>query len=158
MRIPVSREPFAEALLDRLDHVVESEPPLEVLLGRVADLGVDDPVGREILGALARDAHQRLARLHHTDRVRERLEVEHEVLPIGSTGHPGAELSDVARREPLVAGLVGELHDRGGTESAVQMVVEQDLGRGPDALERRRRHHADARGAAPARVVRRSFR
>ncbi len=140
MRIPVPREPSRKPSWTASTTSSRAEPALEVLLGGEADLGVDDPVGREILGTLARDPHQRPARLHHADRVRERLEVEHEVLPVGSARHPRAELPDVTRGEPLVAGLVGELHDRGGTEAAVQMVVEQDLRGLPDALERRRRH------------------
>ncbi len=98
-----------------------------MLLGGVADLGVDDAVGGEVLGALARDARERTPRLHHTDRVRERLQIQQEVLPVGASRHPGAELSRVARREVSVAGLLRELHDRAGPESAVEMVVQQDL-------------------------------
>ena len=140
MRIPVDPDSLGESFLHRLDHLVEGEPALEVLLGRVPDLGVDDAVGGEVLGALASDANQRVRGLHHADRVRERLEVQHQVLAIGSPRHPRAELADVARREALVAGLLGELHDGRRPQSPVEVVVQQDLGCFPDQLECGRAH------------------
>ncbi len=83
-----------------------------MLLGRVADLGVDDAVGGEVLGALPRDARECTSRLHHTDGVRERLQVEQEVLPVGASRHPRAELIGIVRGEVSVAGLLGEFDDR----------------------------------------------
>ena len=38
---------------DRLGRLVEREAPLGAQLGRHPDLGVDDAVGREVLGAFA---------------------------------------------------------------------------------------------------------
>ena len=70
---------LTEPLLHRLDDLVEGEPALQVLFGSEPDLGVDDAVVGEVLGALARDARERAARLHHADGVRERLEVQDEV-------------------------------------------------------------------------------
>ena len=48
-------EPSREALLHRLDDLDEREAARDVQLGGVADLGVDDAVGREVLGALGGD-------------------------------------------------------------------------------------------------------
>jgi hypothetical protein len=117
----------------------------EVLLRGVADLRVDDAVGGEVLRTLPGDARQRLGRLHHPDGVGERLEVQDQVLAIGSPHHPGLELFHVAGREPLVAGLVRQLHDRARPHAAVEVVVEEDLRRLSDALERRRGHAPDGR-------------
>ena len=128
---------FAEPFLHGLDHLVESEPALEVLLGRETDLGVDDAVGGEVLGTFARHARERVLRLHHADGVRERLEVQQEVLAVGALGHPVAELPRVGGRQVPVAGLLGELHDRAGTEPAVEVVVEEDLRDFSDLFERR---------------------
>ena len=64
--------------------------------GAIADLGVDDAVGGEVLGALGRDPLDRVAVLHDADRVGEGLEVEHEALAVGAAAEPRREL--VGRR------------------------------------------------------------
>ena len=70
--------------------------PFSVLqLGREADLGVDDAVGGEVLGALEGDALDRVAVLHHADGVGERLEVEHQVVALGAPVEPRGEIVDV---------------------------------------------------------------
>jgi hypothetical protein len=75
-----------EAVLHRLHHLVEGEAGLGVELGGESHLGVDDTVGGEILGALVRDAFERISMLHHPDGVGERLEVEHQVVALGARG------------------------------------------------------------------------
>ena len=136
MRIPRPLGTVAEPLLHGLDDVVEAEAPLEMLFGREADLGVDDAVGREILGALARDARECTGRLHHTDGVRERLQVQQEVLPVRAVRHPGAGAPRDRGSGGRVPRLLGERHDRLGPESAVEVVVEQDLRGSTDLLKR----------------------
>ena len=74
-------------------------------LRREPHLGVDDAVVGQVLRALARDAGQCLGRLHHADRVRERLQVQDQILAAGSTRHPRAELVGIGGREPRVPGL-----------------------------------------------------
>ena len=59
---------LVEALLHRLDDLVQGEPGAQVLLGGVADLGVDHAVGRQVLDALARHPGQRRRGLHHRRR------------------------------------------------------------------------------------------
>ena len=46
--------------------------------GGESDLGVDDGIRGQVLDAFERDPVQRLGRLHHSDRVRERLQVSHQ--------------------------------------------------------------------------------
>ena len=70
--------PASAALLDGVDDLLESQPRAQVLLGGVALLGVHDAVGGQIDRGVARDPAQTLDRLHHGDRVLERLEVTHQ--------------------------------------------------------------------------------
>ncbi len=119
-----------------------ARPPLEMQLGREPHLGVHDAVVRQVLRAFAGDADQRLGRLHHADRVRERLEVQDQVLAAGAPRHPRAELRGVGGRKIRVPGLVGELDDRVRSEAAVEMVVEQDLRRSADLVDGGRVGHA----------------
>ena len=105
------------ALLEAGPHrghdLVESEPRGDVLLGGVADLGVDDPVGRQVGDALARHALDGGLRLHHRDGVVERLEIAHQRAGVGRLREPSAETVGVIRGED-VTDLVGELEHRRG--------------------------------------------
>ena len=120
-----SRKPSRFASID----LVERQPALGRQLRRVADLGVDDAVGGEVLGALGGDPDDRVALLHDADRVGERLEVELERLAVGAAPEPRRQLVDVGRRQAVVAVLGGEVDDRRRPQAAVEMVVEQRLGR-----------------------------
>ena len=114
------------------------EPPapgLDVLFGRVADLGVDDPVGGQVLGALGRDPLDGVPGLHDPDRVLEGLEVLLEAVAAGAAGEPAAQVVDVGGRQGGITLLGRQLDDRGGPQSAVEVVVEQGLGRLPNGLE-----------------------
>ncbi len=129
-------------------------------LRREPDLRVHHAVSREVLGALGGHPHQRVAGLHHPDRVLERLEVQLKVAVLGGSGaDPAAQLGRVGRRQAAVAGLLGELDDRRRPQPAVQVVVQQHLGYPADLIKRRR--HAvhsrlcdaldDGSGRSPAR-------
>ena len=73
-------------------------PPLDVQLGREPDLGVDDAVGGEVLGALARDPVQRVGGLHDADGVRERLQVALQRAGVGrARGTSAASSTGVGR-------------------------------------------------------------
>ena len=117
-----------------VEHLGDREPVLDVELGREPDLGVHDAVGGEVLGALGGDALDRVAVLHHADRVGERLEVEHEVVALGAAVEPGRELLDVGRRQLAVVELLGELDDGRRPQAAVEVVVQEHLRRPPDHL------------------------
>ena len=121
-----------EAGQDRLDDLVELEPGPDVQLGGEADLGVDDPVVGEVLGALGGHPLQRLARLHDRHRVGERLQVEDEVVPVGAVRDHLAQLLGVARGQAAVARLAGQLDNRPRAQAAVEVVVQQDLGGADD--------------------------
>ena len=108
IRPPRGRDALVEALLHGADDLVEGQARPDVLLGGVADLGVDDAVGRQVLDALARDPGERRAGLHDGDRVVEGLEVAHQRAGVGRLGEPGAERVGVVGRQ-LVAGLGGQL-------------------------------------------------
>ena len=87
-------------------------PPCVRQLGRVADLGVDDAVGGQVLGALGGDALDGLGRLHHADGVAEALQVQLQALAVGALSGTSAQRVGVVGRQPAVAGLARQLDDR----------------------------------------------
>lgn len=98
--VPGTPFTLPEALVDGLDDLFEGEPGLQVLLGRVAHLGVDDPVLGEILGALGGDPHQRLTRLHDGTGVGEGLQVPLQGPGVGGLAEPDAEFVGVGLGSP----------------------------------------------------------
>ena len=136
---PGRRTALVEPLLDGGHDLVEGQPLGDVLLGRVAHLGVHDAVGGQVLHALAGDPGQRRGGLHHRDRVVERLEVALQRAGVGGLGEPAAERLGVGRGQ-LVADLGGEVDDRLRPEPAVEVVVEQHLGRAQDLVASGSRH------------------
>ena len=106
----------------------------------------DDTVEREVLHALERDAAERIRLLHHADGVGEGLEVQLEVPTIGAASHPLGEVVHIGRRQAVVAVLRGEFDHRGGAQTAVEVVVQQDLGRPADELGVERDHRRSSRG------------
>jgi hypothetical protein len=103
-----------------------------VQLRREADLGVHHAVVGEVLGALGRDALQRILGLHDAHGVCEGLEVQGEVVAVGAALEPRPQLVDVGGGELLVALLGRELDDRSGSDTTVEMVVEHRLRCSPD--------------------------
>jgi hypothetical protein len=120
----------------RLDHGVERQAALQVLLGREPDLGVDDAVGREVLGALGRHPHEGVRGLHDGDGVVEGLQVPFERARVGGLHEPLPELAGVGGGQGMVD-VGGQLDDGRRTQPAVEVVVQQRL-RGLDDL-----FHAD---------------
>src|SRR5205823_4593955 len=114
---------LSESLHRGLDDLVEGEPSFQVELGSEPDLRVHDAVVVEVLGALAGYADESIARLHDADRVREGLEIQHEVLAAGAPGHPGAKLVRVVRRQLAVTGFLRQLDDRRRARAAIEMIV-----------------------------------
>jgi len=106
-----------------------------VLLGRVADLGVDDPVIGQVLSALGGDSLDGVLGLHHSDGVLEGLEVLLQRVAACPPGEPTGQLVHVGRRQSGIALLGRQLDDRCGAQPAVEVVVEQGLGRLPNGLE-----------------------
>lgn len=125
---------FAEALVDGLDDLFQGQPGFEVLFGCVADLGVDDAVGGQVLGALGGDPYEGLAGLHHADGVRERLQVAFERAGVGGFAEPGAEPVRVGLGQGAVARLAGEVDDGPRADATVEMVVQQHLGGAADLV------------------------
>ena len=125
----------AEALEVRFDDLVEGQALLGRELRGVAHLGVGDAVGGEVLGAFGGDPDDRVAILEDADRVLEGLEVQLERLAIRAAPEPGRQLVDVGRRQAAVAELAREVDDGRGPQSAVEVVVEQRLGRLSNGLE-----------------------
>ena len=124
-----------EPVEDRRDDLVERQALLGAQLGRHADLGVDDAVGGQVLGALGRDAGDRVGPLHDPEGVGEGLEVELEALAVGAAPEPGRQLVDVGRRQRVVAVFGGEVDDRRRAQPAIEMVVEERLGSLDDGRE-----------------------
>jgi hypothetical protein len=117
---------LGEALADRLDHLVEAQPPDEVLLRSVPHLRVHDAVGGEVLDALAGHPPDRVGRLHHGDGVVERGEVRHQVARAGRVEEPPAEAVGIGRRQ-RVPDVGGQVDDGRRAEAAVEVVVQEHL-------------------------------
>jgi hypothetical protein len=126
-----------EAVKHRPHHLVEGQPALGVQLGGEPHLGVDDPVGGQVLGALPGDPAQPVGRLHHPDRVPERVQVQVEVTSVSARGEHLRQLVRVARRQAGVAGLLGQLDDRRRAQPAVKVIVQQHLGHRADLVKGR---------------------
>ena len=100
-------------------------------------LRVYDPVRCQILGALSGHPSERLGRLHDGHRVGEPFEIQLEVALIGAGREPATELVGVGRGKTRVPLFGSELDDRGRAQPAVEVIVQEDLRRGLDELQRR---------------------
>ena len=121
-----------EALEHRLDHLVEAQPARHVQFRGEPDLCVDHTVGGEVLRALGRHPDQGVAGLHDRHRVLEGVQVEVEVTPVGAALEPLLDLGHVVRGQLVVADLLGQVHDRGRPQPAIEMIMKQHLGSGAD--------------------------
>ena len=120
--------PDLEPLEVRGDDLVERHAPFRRELRGVAHLSVGDAVRGEILGALRGDADDGVAFLHDADGVGEGLEVELERLAVGAATDMRREFVGVGRRQTGVAVFRGQVDDRGRSQAAVEMVVQEGLG------------------------------
>src|SRR5437867_6495401 len=104
-----------EAANDRGDDLFEIHAALRAEDRRVADLPVHDPVARQVLAALVRDALDRVRGLHHRDGVREATQVERKRSTRRARVEPAGELAGIGCRKTAVPQLARELDDRAGT-------------------------------------------
>ena len=132
---PGRRAAQAEPLQHRRDNLVGLQSPVQVQFGREADLGVDDAVGGQVLGAFGGDPDQRLAGLHDRHRVLERLQVQLQVTAPRGAGHRGGQHLRIVARQLVVADFLGQRHDGRGSQAAVQVVVQQNLRHGADLIK-----------------------
>ena len=139
-----------EAVDHRLDDRLDRQPLRRRQLGREPHLGVDDAVGGQVEGALAGHPVDRLRPLHDADGVRERLQVPHQRPGVRGLPEPAAQALRIGRRQPAVAVLVGELQHRLRAQAAVQVVVQEDLGRAGEGLGVQRCRHASRYADAEA--------
>ena len=116
-----------EAGVHRLDHLVQGQAALQVLLRRVPHLGVDDAVRGQVQRALPGDPVQRLLGLHHRDRVREGLQVAFQRPGVGRRDEPLPQPRRVGLGQ-LVPDRVGQLDDGRRPQPTVEVVVQQSLG------------------------------
>ena len=130
-----------EAVDHRLDDRLDGQPLRRRQLRREAHLGVDDAVGGEVERALAGHPVDRLGPLHHADGVREGLQVAHQRAGVGGLPEPAAEALGVGGRQVAVAVLVGELEHRLRPQPAVEVVVQEHLGRAGERLGGQRGRH-----------------
>ena len=105
-----------------------------MLLGGPADLGVDDTVVGQVLGRLPRDPGQALRGLHHADGMGEGLQVALQRPRVRAVAEPARQAVRVGRGQVGVRELLRQLGHGGRAHAAVEVVVEQDLGRGADGL------------------------
>ena len=129
----------------RAHDLVERQPRFGVQFWRETHLGVHHVVGGEILRALERHTLDRVTVLHHADGVRERLEIEHEVVALGAAVEPLLQIGHVGGRQLAVAELVRQLDHCLGAQTPVEVVVEQCLRRRMQCLVPRhlRRRHTE---------------
>jgi len=107
-----------EAVLHRLDDLVEQQARLHVQLRREAHLGVHHPVGGEVECALRGHPGEGVGGLHHADRVDEGLQVALQRPRVGRRAEPGVQLDRIRYRQ-LVRALGGQLDHRRGADTAV---------------------------------------
>ena len=84
---------------------------------------------------------QRLRGLHDADGVGEGLEVAHQRPAVRGSAEERRQLGDVGRGQAVIPELLGQFHHRRGPEAAVEVVVQQGLGRLLNVLERQRGGH-----------------
>jgi len=123
---------LAETLEDGLDHLVQAQPALGVQLGREPDLGVDHPVGGQVLGALRGHPPQRIRGLHDRDRVPERIEVNLQVTAVRAFSQPFRQLFRVVTGQVGVTCFAGQLKDGLRAQASVQVIMQQNLRDSPD--------------------------
>ena len=130
--------PVGEPGQHRVDDRVERQPAVDVQLGGEPDLGVDHRVGGQVLDAFEGHPVQRLRRLHDADRVGERLQVAHQRSAVRGGAEERRQPVDVGGGQVVVAELLGQLQHRRGPQPAVEVVVQQRLGRPLDHVQRQR--------------------
>ena len=116
-------------------------PAVDVQFGGEPDLGVDDVVAGQVLDALDGHPVQRVGGLHDPDGVGERLEVPDQRAAVRGGAEERRQRVDVGGRQLVVAVLLGQLEHRLRTQTPVEVVVQQRLGRLPDGLQRQRCRH-----------------
>jgi len=116
-----------EAGVHRFNHVFQGQPVDQVELRGITHLGIDDPVRSEIHHAFTGDPVQSVDRLHDGQCLAERLEIALERPRVGAVPEPGAERIGFLSRKTLVANGLGELNDRLGAQSAVEVIMQQRL-------------------------------
>ena len=124
------RDPVQHSLHD----LVQRQTAHGVQLRCEPDLGVDDPVGGQILDAFRRHPDQRLPGLHHGCGVHECLQVPFQRPGVRRLGEPARQVGHDRRRQAVITIPVGEIDQRRGPQTAVQMVVQQDLRCGGDGV------------------------
>src|SRR5437773_4795043 len=112
-----------EAANDGGEDLLEVHAALGAEDRRVADLRVDDPVARQVLAALVRDALDRVGSLHDRDGVREAAEIERERSARGTRVEPAGELTRIDGRKTRVLLVARELDDRAGAQPTVEVIV-----------------------------------
>src|SRR5690606_37882436 len=115
-----------EPLLHGLHDLGQGEPAPGHELGGVADLAVDDPVGGQVEDVLLGGAQQALAVLHDREGVLEGGYVAHQVAGVRGLDVPGGQLVRVGGGQG-VADTVRQLHQGGGAQTAVEVVVQHRL-------------------------------
>ena len=137
----------AEPGRDGVDHRLQREPSLLVQLRSEADLRVHHPVGGEIDDGLVGDPFDVLGGLHHRQGVLERRQVLQQVGGLCAAGEPRLQCVGVGLGE-CPADRVGQLHDRGDPQTAVEMIVQQHLGQAPGVVDGDRHVQGRARPIA----------
>jgi hypothetical protein len=107
-----------------------AESSARVKNGREASLEVNHAVAAEVLGLLIGNALQRAFGLHHGDRVGEALQVLGKVSLVCAPVEPGGQLVGIYRGKRRVSRLACQFDDGLRTEHAVEVLVQEHLGKG----------------------------
>lgn len=119
-----------ESRKDGADDGILGQSLLGMEDGREAHFGVDDAIAVHVFDELEGDALECFAGLHDGDGVGEAFEVLGKAALVGTAMEPGAESLGISRGEVLIAGIAGQIDDGGGSESAIEVLVKEDLGEG----------------------------
>lgn len=120
-----------------LDHPVERHAALHIQLGSEPDLGVHHTVVRQVLGAFGRHPVHSPISLHDANGVAEHLQVELQAAAASAILDPGRQLPRIVGRKTRVAGVPGEINDRGGSQPAIEVIMQHYFRRLSQPLERR---------------------
>ena len=99
---------------------------------RETRLDVHHTVFVHILHHFVGDAFEALLRLHHTTRVREPFQVHRQAAALSAAVKPLGQLARVCCRKRFVVLVSGQLDRRLGSQAAIEVVVQEDLGQRAD--------------------------
>ena len=121
------------APIESTDHGTNNAFRMQSLLHmkhrRKSRFDVDNAIILHVLERFVSDAFERLLRLHHAARVLETLQIQRQAAAVRIAAKPFGEFFGISCGKAIVSRLLRQLDDRCRSQSAVEVVVKQDLGK-----------------------------